>query len=534
MNEHISERVTDVLVIGGGAAGQMAALAAAKKGCRVLIISDGGLASTGILGFCALVSDKDSEERFFNDMWNGGKQIGKPELVRTFVKGTQTAVHQLEELGMKFDRREDGSYHLLQPLGCSVPRLVHAGNRTGSVSLELLRTALRENGVEFLQGVSAYRVRTENGCAVGAWAFDKAGKKLVRIRAKAVVMASGGGHFMKNSTYPLNQYGDGYAMAYRAGAVLRDMEFCQHEPCRAVWPKPLGISTTLLAKGGILTNSLGERFVLRYYPTEGAAPKDALAKIVCREIKEGRGTEHGGVWLDLTGLPEDEIKINHSLYYERFINEGIDLTRERVEVGPAAHSMMGGIEVEPDCSCAVPGLFASGEVMGGLHGANRLGGNAGAEVYVFGSISGESAGSYACTAADTDTADDDPGIEINWDAEPEDDECAETVAAIREKLGRALAPIRSETELQEALEFIRVCSEKLSGKGAVSFETAVKLCPARNLCLLGSLMLQAALARKESRGVHSRSEYPETDADFSGRSIRFSAANGMQLSDGEA
>lgn len=527
MSEMIKEMITDVLVIGGGAAGQMAALEASEKGLSVLIITDGGLASTGILGFCALVSDEDSEERFFNDTWKGGKEIGKSELVHTFVKGTAEAVGRLEGLGLEFDRKADGSYHLLQPLGCTVPRLVHAGNKTGSKSLDILAGRLAENGVEVLKRVCAFEIRTQDGRAVGAWAFDKENKCLMKIRSKAVVIATGGGHFMKNSTYPLNQCGDGCAMAYRAGAVLRDMEFCQHEPCRAVWPKPLGISTTLLAKGGILTNSLGERFVLNYYPTEGAAPKDGLARIICREIKEGRGTEHGGVWLDLTGLPEDVIKVDHSLYFERFINEGIDLTKQRVEVGPAAHSMMGGVEVDTDCSTAVKGLFAAGEVMGGLHGANRLGGNAGAEVYVFGSISGKSAAAYAAEITGTDTADDVPSVCVDGENSLEK-ELEEIIAALRERLGVALAPIREEKELKQALDFVRDRAERLSCVENTDFDSACALAGAENLCLLGQLMLTAALERKESRGVHTRAEYPDADKAFEHRSIRFCAEKGME------
>lgn len=529
MTERIMDRKTDVLVIGGGAAGQMAALEAAQSGSRVLIITDGGLASTGILGFCALVSDEDSEDCFFRDTWEGGQETGDPRLVRTFVKGTTEAVKKLESIGLVFDKNEDGTYHLLQPLGCSVPRLVHAGNKTGIYSLDVLQKKLAEYGVEVLNRVCAYRIRVIDGCASGAWAFDKREKALVRIRAKAVVLATGGGHLLKNSTYPRNQYGDGYAMAYQAGAVLRDMEFCQHEPCRAIWPKPLGISTTLLAKGGILTNSLGERFVLKDYPTEGAAPKDALAKIICREIKEGRGTEHGGVWLDLTGLPEDEIKVNHSLYYERFIREGIDLTKECVEVAPAAHSMMGGVEVDTDCAAAVPGLFAAGEVMGGLHGANRLGGNAGAEVYVFGSICGKSAAHYAGSIPGNDGLNDAPEVTIDSGSGCMTERLQDVIDAVREKLGTALSPLREGWELREALAFVEACSDSLEKMEKTDFESAGLLFAAKNVCLLGKLMLVAALERKESRGVHGRVEFPESDDAFAHRSIRFSKANGTQF-----
>ena len=268
---------------------------------------------------------------------------------------------------------------------------------------------------------------------------------------------------------------------------------------------------------------------MKDYPTEGAAPKDALAKIICREIKEGRGTEHGGVWLDLTGLPEDEIKVNHSLYYERFIREGIDLTKECVEVAPAAHSMMGGVEVDTDCAAAVPGLFAAGEVMGGLHGANRLGGNAGAEVYVFGSICGKSAAHYAGSIPGNDGLNDAPEVTIDSGSGCMTERLQDVIDAVREKLGTALSPLREGWELREALAFVEACSDSLEKMEKTDFESAGLLFAAKNVCLLGKLMLVAALERKESRGVHGRVEFPESDDAFAHRSIRFSKANGTQF-----
>ena len=501
---------TDVLVIGGGAAGMMASLKAAEAGCSVMMVTDGAYASTGILGFNALVSEKDSRELFCEDVLRGGWYINDPSLVSAFVDGTVQAVKDLEALGLKFDKHPDGSYHLLQPLGCSVPRLVHCGNKTGIYAMETIGARLKELGEMVWEHTTACGLHEQGGNVTGAWVYRVLNQEPWKILAKAVVIATGGGHLLKGSTYPKYQTGDGYAMAYRAGAKLRDMEFFQHEPCRAVWPKPLGISTTLLAKGGKLTNALEERFVLKTHTCEGAASKDELARIIGTELKAGRGTPHGGVWLDLTDLPEEEIRVNHSLYDLRFRNEGIDLCKERVEVGPAAHSIMGGISVNTDCSTDVGGLFAAGEAMGGLHGANRLGGNAGSEVFVFGSIAGNSAAQYAKTICNWDSAE----KELDWNIDenvPNTGEFDAIMDDIRGILSRAMGPIRDADSLNTAQKQLDEVDAKIDPDKCMNWEDRIACFKTQNLLLVGKQMLMAALARKESRGVHSREDFPERD-----------------------
>lgn len=499
---------TDVLVIGGGAAGMMASIHAARNGCRVMMITEGACASTGILGFNALVSERDSRERFCGDILEGGWGLSDPKLVEVFVDGTRQAVRELEALGISFDKASDGSYHLLQPLGCSVPRLVHCENKTGAHSLIAMRAELNKLGVTIWEHTTACGLRQLESRVTGAWAYRSLEKELWCIRAKAVVMATGGGHMLKGSTYPLYQTGDGYAMGYRAGARLRDMEFFQHEPCRAIWPKPLGISTTLLAKGGRLTNAMEERFVLKTYPSEGSVSKDELARLVGLEIKAGRGTPHGGVWLDLTDLPEDEIRIHHALYYQRFINEGIDLCRERVEVAPAAHSIMGGLCVDENCGTDVPGLYAAGEAMGGLHGACRLGGNAGAEVYVFGAIAGRAAAEYARKVKNWDEEKPALAWEVDPAAEPTE-AYTQMIAQARSVLSEAMGPIREGESLRTAAGRLR--DLELEPRAPMRIEDWITCMKARNLLLVGGIMLASAEQRRESRGVHFREDYPERD-----------------------
>ena len=501
---------TDVLVIGAGLAGLEAAWAAHQAGAEVLVLSKGACASDAVLGFNAPVGLNDSPERFARDTWSGGWKLGDARLVQALSEDSVETVTHMEALGQTFDR--DGSgYHLLQPLGCGVPRLLHDENVTGRKSMHILREYLRVNRIAVEDGIMAMELILQNGSVRGAVA-KHTNKELppLCVEADAVVLACGGSHLMQNSTYPLSQTADGFAMAYRAGASLVDLEFVQHEPCRCVWPKPLGISTTLLAKGGILTNQAGERFILRSYSNEGAVPKDILARLIALEIAKGKGTEHGGVWLDLTGLPAVEIMENHRLYYERFMNAGIDLTKQRVEVAPAAHSMMGGIAIDENAFTGVRGLYAAGEVTGGLHGANRLGGNAGSETYVFGRRAGSAAASaqqplekleqqsigkaLACCRSGSNAK------QVDY---------AEIKTEIRSVLSAAVGPIRDaetlETAISKLCEIDKQLQKPCGEQGIIGRQEAV------NMALTGRLVCRAALERTESRGVHFRSDFPQMD-----------------------
>lgn len=501
----------DILVLGAGIAGLEAAYTAAKAGKSVLIVSKGAQASTAVLGFCAPVGENDSVESYAQDTYRGGWEIGNPGLVKALSENSTDTVLHMEALGLRFDRQSGNSqaYQLLKPLGCSVARLVKHENTTGKASMALLREASLKLGVKLIDRAMALELIMSDKTVRGALCIHLDTDAPFVVKAGAVVLATGGAHLMKNSTYPLDQTADGMAMAYHVGASLIDLEFVQHEPCRAVWPKPLGLSTTLLAKGGILTNRLRERFVLKHYPNEGAAPKDMLARLIAVEIKEGRGSEHGGVYLDLTGVAQEEIKEKHMLYYQRFLAANIDLTKDMVEVGPSAHSMMGGVEINENCSTRVPGLFAAGEVTGGLHGANRLGGNAGAEVFVFGRIAGKAAAEYQSGLSLHEFDLDRAAKLLNIDpfAKRTDFEAERTSA--RKIMAKAMGPVRDGEALENA---IRQLDQQLNELKAVvpnSFESLRLKTETCNMVEIAGLVCQSALQRTESRGVHYRSDYPE-------------------------
>ena len=519
----MNREYTDVLVIGGGIAGLEAAYTARKLGAEVTLLAKGGSASPKILGFNAPVGPDDSVALFCADTLKGGWGLGDPELIEELAEGSVETARQMEALGMRFDREEgnEKAYQLLKPLGCAAPRLLHQGNTTGRDSMAFLKQAAQTAGVRFLEGWMALKLLQSSQGVRGALAISLNTMTPVIFEAAAVVLCCGGAHLMENSTYPLDQTADGYAMAWEAGASLRDMEFIQHEPCRAVYPRPLGLSTTLLSKGGVLTNQKGERFVLRAYAREGDAPKDQLARLIAQEILAGNGTPHGGVYLDLTALPPGEIKEKHSLYYHRFLDAGIDLTRQIVEVGPAAHSIMGGVSIAPDASAGVCGLYAAGEVTGGIHGANRLGGTAGAETYVFGRIAGQSAAKYAKehpllreeAASLTLSADDLPapggGEEGFYET---------AIKKARSLLAGCLGPVRDGQGLSEALPQLKELQTSCAAPGQ-DWPAQKKRREALNLLCTGEICCRAALKREESRGVHFRSDFPDRDDARFGHSI---------------
>ncbi|MDF9834227.1 fumarate reductase (CoM/CoB) subunit A [Ereboglobus sp. PH5-5] len=514
----LQEIQTDVLVIGAGITGLRAGLAARCAGASVLIVAKGAAASPGVIGFNAPVGPDDSVQSFFEDTFKGSIELANPALVRLLTENAAAAAGGMESLGMRLDRTSDGAWHLQKALGCSHPRLLHQENRTARVGMAVLKRALAKGGAITRGGVFvAELLRTREGVVSGALAVDLRERKILFIRAGAVILASGGGGgIYAGGTYPKSLTGDGYALAWRAGAELVDMEFVQFEPCHCIYPKRLGLSTTLFAHGGRLLNAQNKRFVLKQYPTgEGAAPKDALARLVAMEIRAGRGTEHGGVWCDLTDIPKKFITEGHSAYYSLFLKHGIDLTKQRFEVGPAPHTFLGGVVINTRCESTVPGLFAAGEVAGGVHGANRVGGNAGTEIHVFGAIAGASAAAYAKSrGARTlrDAARRAEKLADSFSTESRSGHWNNFAKSIRELMTAKVGVVRDEAALCEALVELKKVGDEAAGveceKSLGDFVGQIEI---QNMAQVGACVAESALRRKESRGVHYRFDYPKRD-----------------------
>lgn len=503
---------TDILVAGSGIAGIKAALEASKEGLDVFVISKTKeCASNHVLGFNAVLSPDDSVDTYYNDTLLGGGKINNKELVKTLAQNSKKEVENVEKTNLEFDKDNSG-YHLLKPLGCTYPRLAHIENLTGKITLERFKELAEENGVKIKYNTMLKDIIVKDGKVAGATCFDLDKKEIFTVWCKAAVIATGGIHIATDSTYHFNMTGDGYAAAYRAGAYLTDMEFIQYEPCRCIYPKKLGISTTLLAKGGKITNKNGERFLLNHYNSEGEIPKDALAKLIFKEIVKGNGLEHNGVYLDLTDIPKDEIIEKHSLYYKRFLNEGIDITKEKIEVAPCAHSFMGGIVIDKDTKTNIDGLFAAGEATGGVHGANRVGGNAGTEIYVFGTISGIQSAKYA-------KENDFLPLEEQAYEKPvlsgKDKQYFEDKKVLlRDLMAKNMGPVRYPNLLFAAQKELENMFNESINTSYLDFNAYVSKTEYENMLTVCILSVKSAVERKESRGVHTRFDFPLEDKEY--------------------
>lgn len=510
-------RSADVFVVGAGMAGLRAAREAVHNGSRVIVAMKGKRsASREIMGFCAPVSPADSYELFAGDLKRSGCGINNEQLIDTLVHESRKQVTEFEKMGFVFDTK-NGEYHLQSPLGSSVPRIVHQEALTGTRLMDLLYADCAENGVEFLDDFTVLDLLVDDNTVIGAIGIDRKEGCFVAVKAKAVVLATGGcSDIYPISTYPKGIAGDGYAMAYRAGAELVDMEFQQYEPCCAIYPDTvLGdvVCTTMLRLGAKLTNAAGEDLIEKHGLSLSRLQKDTLSKAIAKEIASGVCSEHGGVLFDATVLPEKVVVVEHNVFYDPLKAGGVDLTKEAVEVAPVAHTTLGGIAIRPDTSCGVKGLFAAGEVIGGLHGANRIGGCAGAETVSFGAIAGTSASDYAKAAQFADSFDSvlekDVLCREACFGEDEHDMINSLNKRLSALVGKALGLFKNDADLESAVKELAVLCEQLSAAKVSDMSAAEALFSLKNKLCAAEMQLLSALSRKESRGGFFRTDYPE-------------------------
>src|SRR6202048_1900089 len=402
-------REHDVLIIGAGGAGLRAAIEALAQGASVGVVCKSLLgkahtvmAEGGIAAAMANVDPADNWKVHFRDTMRGGKLLNNWRMAHLHALESPDRVRELEQWGALFDRTENGAILPRAFGGHTFKRLCHVGDRTG---LELIRT-LQDRGVQ--QGVDCYmectvtRLLVENGRFAGAFAYWRENGRFIVFKAKAVVIATGGiGKAWPITSNSWEYTGDGMALAYEAGADLMDLEFVQFHPTGMVWPPGVqGILVTeaVRGEGGILRNKKGERFMEKYDPKRmELSTRDVVARSIYTEVKEGRGTEHGGAYLDISHQPAEYVKKKLPSMYHQFKElADVDITKEPMEVGPTCHYVMGGIRVEAETAKAsVEGLFAAGEAAAGLHGSNRLGGNSLSDLLVFGRRAGLAAAEHA-------------------------------------------------------------------------------------------------------------------------------------------
>ena len=529
---------TDVLVIGAGGAGLRAAIAAAEGGARVLVVCKSLLgkahtvmAEGGVAAAMHNVAYQDSWEVHFADTMKGGKLINDWHMAELHARESPERVLELERWGAVFDRTWQGRIHQ-RPFGAhTYPRLAHIGDRTG---LELIRTlqdrAVHTRGVDVHMETTVFKLLKNDGRISGAIAYRRADGSLVLYRCGALVLASGGaGKMYRVTSNSWESTGDGTAMAYEAGAELRDMEMVQFHPTGMVWPAGVrGILVTegVRGEGGVLRNRDGERFMERYdHERMELSSRDVVARAINSEVLAGRGSPHGGAFLDITHRKPEYIRTKLPSMYEQFLKlANVDITKQPMEVAPTIHYAMGGVRVDAETGAAtVPGLYAAGEVASGLHGANRLGGNSLSDLLVFGKRAGDAAAEFVksdpAPGAHPDEAEIEAAVAVLMAPldRPGGESPFKLMAEIQDTLSRQAPIVRDGAELQAGLEQILDIAEraKTCGTGGSNtkafnpgWHTAYDI---RSMLVNAEALFRSAIERKESRGAHARSDFPKLD-----------------------
>src|ERR1700686_4043390 len=525
-------REHDVLIIGAGGAGLRAAIEALAQGASVGVVCKSLLgkahtvmAEGGIAAAMANVDAADNWKVHFRDTMRGGKMLNNWRMAQLHALEAPDRVRELEQWGALFDRTENGEILQRAFGGHTFKRLCHVGDRTG---LQIIRT-LQDRGVQ--QGVDCYmectvtRLLVENGRFAGAFAYWRENGRFIVFKAKAVVIATGG--IGKAWTVTSNSWeytGDGMALAYEAGAELMDMEFVQFHPTGMVWPPGVqGILVTeaVRGEGGILRNKLGERFMEKYDPKRmELSTGDVVARSIYTEVREGRGTEHGGAYLDISHKPAEYVKKKLPSMYHQFKElADVDITKEPMEVGPTCHYMMGGIRVEAETGqSSMPGIFAAGEAAAGLHGANRLGGNSLSDLLVFGRRAGMAAAAHAKKTAYAS-----PDNAQMQDAERElltpFSNKGESPYAVHRDLQTVMQSLvgiyRNAEDLGRALgelQMLKARAAAASVEGSRMFNPGWHLMgELKSMLIIADAVTKSAIARTESRRAHSRIDYPDLD-----------------------
>jgi succinate dehydrogenase / fumarate reductase flavoprotein subunit len=556
----------DVLVIGAGGAGLRAAIEASAGGVSVGLVCKSLLgkahtvmAEGGIAAALANVDERDNWKVHFADTMRGGQYVNNWRMAELHAREAPARVRELEAWGAVFDRTKDGRILQRNFGGHRYPRLAHVGDRTG---LELIRT-LQDHGVH--QGIDVHMectivalLKDSGGRIVGAFGYEREHGRFKLFRAKAVVLATGGiGRAYKITSNSWEGTGDGHALAYHAGAELIDMEFVQFHPTGMVWPPSVrGILVTegVRGEGGVLRNKDGRRFMFDDIPenyrsqtadneeegwryTQGdkdarrppeLLTRDHVARCIMREVKAGRGSPHGGVFLDISWIKQKlpnaakhiEKKLP-SMYHQFKQLADIDITAEPMEVGPTTHYVMGGVRVDSDTQAStIPGLFAAGECAAGINGANRLGGNSLSDLLVFGKRAGEYAAAYAkenqLGQVNRDQVDQAAAHALEpFERGPEGENPFTVQSDLQETMQDLVGIVRREDEMQRALMEIQKLWDRARRVGTSGnreynpgWHTALDLTP---LLTVSEAIARSALARKESRGGHFRDDYPNKD-----------------------
>jgi succinate dehydrogenase / fumarate reductase, flavoprotein subunit len=552
-----SNRSCDVLIIGSGSAGLRAAIEAHDAGARVLIISKSPkgdphtvLARGGINAALGTMDPEDNWMVHAADTLREGVFLADYERVEILCKNAPDAIHELVYWGARFHREKDGRLTQRFFGAHTYRRTVFYGDWTGNEIIRVLMDQIQQRKIKIIDNVYITKLLKSNDVndeevptgegeeVKGALGIDIEKKEILIFECKSLILATGGYTrvYSVSSSRIFENYGEGVALAYEAGADLVDMEMVQFHPTGMVWPeKALGTLATeaIRGEGGILLNSKGERFMKNYYPERmELGPRDIVARANYNEIVDGRGTEHGGVWLDVTHLTKDKILDRLPTMYEQFKNiAGIDISKEKMEVGPTAHYSMGGVVVDIKCRTKIEGLFAVGEVISQIHGTNRLGGNSLLDTIVFGKIVGGQAAKLAKEVGERGkTLGPSSSLQLNVNSQKgyEDygififKEPIKFLREIQELMNQNAGIVRDETRLQHGLKRILELKEVFYSKDNIlkdfkiedddgNSENVILTWEVKSSLVVCEAILRSALMRQESRGAHYRSDFPNLD-----------------------
>ena len=590
MSTSLERHKYDVVIVGAGGAGLRAAVEAREAGLKVAILCKSlfGKAHTVMAegGAAASMGNANSNDNWmvhFRDTMRGGKFLNHFRMAELHAKESPDRIWELEMWGALFDRTKEGKISQRNFGGHEYPRLAHVGDRTG---LELIRTmqqrivALQqkdkrdhgdaESFIKVFAEFTVTEVLKENGKVAGVYGYYRENGNEALFEAPAVILATGGvGKTFKITSNSWEGTGDGHALALKAGGNLVDMEFLQFHPTGMVWPpsvRGILVTESVRGEGGILTNSLGERFMFKYIPdvfkdkyadNEAEAdrwytdqdnnrrppellPRDEVARAINSEVKAGHGTEHGGVFLDVSKRLSAEVikKRLPSMWHQFYELAGVDITKEAMEVGPTCHYVMGGVEVEPDTAAAVgvPGLFAAGECAGGMHGSNRLGGNSLSDLLVFGRRAGMGAAAYVKQTTATPVSEATVAAAAKKVEAPFTRTGGENPYALHQELQEVthnlVGIIRTKKELQEAIDKIadlrtRIANVTVTGDRTFNpgFHLSFDL---DNMLLIAESTAKSAIVREESRGGHTRDDFPGMNAEWRQKN-NISSFNGSEV-----
>jgi fumarate reductase (CoM/CoB) subunit A len=531
--ENMQEIKTDVLVIGGGAAGCWAALTASKHGLDVTLVNKfplgkSGTTIVGMITYNAIVGElgihpEDSIDIYFHDLVKEGAFLGDQSLMEIFVRRGRETVLELEKMGVHWDKIGSKFDARWLP-GMSYPRGCFSDHRTGLfIQRALVREIQKRNNIRILER-KVTKLISRKDRIIGAIGLHIHDGSLIKILAKSIVLATGGaGRLFKISSMPEDARGDGYSLAYEAGAKLIDMEYHLFYPATLVYPETLrGLVTprgTTVPLGARILNGRKERFMHKYYPEAESATRDKASIAIFKEIKSGATTPHGGVFLDVSAV--ENLLGKYPTSFMDFKNAGMDLPQEWLEIAPGLHFTLGGVQINAFCETSLPGLFAAGEAAGNMHGANRIGGSALPECSVFGQIAGENAAVYA---------------KFNNLSDPDEEQISEEKERLRKLLdGRnkghirpieimrllqeimydKVGVLRTGDGLQEAISEISDLKEKTKDMkifSSVRYNNEwIDALDITNMLHLGEIAARCALAREESRGAHYREDFPQQD-----------------------